>query len=59
MSDWGRYIGLGILPPAGVAVGYFGGAGLDRLFHTHFLSIAGVVVGAAGGLYALVREVQK
>jgi F0F1-type ATP synthase assembly protein I len=59
MNDWGRYVGLGMLPPAGVVVGYFSGRGLDQLFQTHFLTITCLLLGAAGGLYALVREVQK
>jgi len=52
-------VGLGMLPPAGVVVGYFSGRGLDQLFQTHFLTVTCLLLGAAGGLYALVREVQK
>lgn len=54
-----RYVGLGFLIPSAVFVGYIMGYGLDRLFGTHFFYIIFVLLGAAGGMIAMVREVQK
>lgn len=51
-----KYAGLGFLIPCSIAVGYFMGYVLDRLFHTNFLYIVFLLIGAAAGLYAMVRE---
>ena len=51
-----RFAGLGFLIPCSVAAGYFLGLVLDKLFHTNFLYIVFLILGAAGGLYAMVRE---
>ena len=51
-----KYMGLGFLAPGGAVVGYFMGYGLDKLFHTHFLYIVFLMLGAVGGLTAMVRE---
>jgi len=51
-----RFAGLGFLIPCSVAAGYFLGLVLDKLFHTNFLYIVFLIIGAAGGLYAMVRE---
>ena len=53
-----KYLGLGFLIPSAIVMGYFLGYGLDRLFGTHFLYIVFLILGAAGGLFAMVREVQ-
>lgn len=58
MNDWAKYLGLGIMPPAGLVVGYFGGRALDSLFHTHFLYIVLLILGVAGGVWGLIREIQ-
>jgi F0F1-type ATP synthase assembly protein I len=53
-----KYMGLGFLIPSAIAVGYFMGYGLDILFHTHFLNIVFLILGAVGGLTAMVRQAQ-
>ncbi len=53
-----KFLGLGFLVPCGVAAGYFLGLWLDQLFHTHFLYIVLLILGAIGGIAALVREAQ-
>ena len=53
-----KFLGLGFLIPCGVAVGYFGGLWLDQLLHTHFLYIVLLILGAVGGIVALIREAQ-
>ena len=53
-----KFLGLGFLIPGGVAAGYFTGLWLDGLLHTHFLYIVLLILGAIGGILALVREAQ-
>jgi F0F1-type ATP synthase assembly protein I len=53
-----KNVGLGFLPPCGAVVGYVMGYGLDRLFQTHFLYVVFVILGAIGGLTAMVRQAQ-
>jgi len=55
----GRYMSLGILPPAGALVGYAIGYLLDRPFHTHFLYLVFLALGATGGVAALIRELVR
>ncbi len=59
MNNWAKYLGLGVMPPAGLVVGYFLGLGLDHLFHTHFFYIVLLVLGVAGGVWGLIRELQS
>jgi hypothetical protein len=53
-----KFLGLGFLIPCGVAIGYFAGLWLDQLLHTHFLYIVLLILGAVGGIIALIREAQ-
>jgi F0F1-type ATP synthase assembly protein I len=50
---------LAILLPAAVFVGWIAGVGLDRLFHTHWIYIAGLLMGAAAGFVQMIRIVQR
>ncbi len=59
MSALARYSGLAFTVPAAVVAGYFIGAWLDGRLGTHALYIAGVVLGAAGGLIQVVRELTR
>jgi F0F1-type ATP synthase assembly protein I len=54
-----RYSGMAFTVPAAVVVGYFLGAWLDARFGTHSLYIVGVVIGAAGGLIQVVRQLTR
>jgi len=54
-----RYSGIAFTVPAAVVVGYFLGAWLDARFGTHSLYIVGVVIGAAGGLIQVVRQLTR
>jgi F0F1-type ATP synthase assembly protein I len=54
----GRYSGMAFAIPAAVVVGYFIGSWLDGRFGTHSLYIVGVVLGAAGGLIQVVRQLK-
>lgn len=50
-----RYSEIGFVIPAAVFLGYIVGKGLDRLFHTHWLFIAGVIFGAIVGFIQMIR----
>jgi F0F1-type ATP synthase assembly protein I len=54
----GRYSGMALTIPAAVVVGYFIGSWLDGRFGTHSLYIVGVLLGAAGGLIQVVRQLK-
>ena len=54
-----RYSGMAFTVPATVVVGYFIGGWLDSRFATHSLYIVGVILGAAGGLVQVVRQLSQ
>jgi len=54
-----RYSGMAFTVPAAVVVGYFIGEWLDGRLGTHSLYIVGVVLGAAGGLIQVVRQLMQ
>jgi F0F1-type ATP synthase assembly protein I len=59
MGAVARYTGMAFTVPATVVVGYFMGGWLDSRFGTHWLYIVGVVLGAAGGLVQVVRQLTQ
>jgi F0F1-type ATP synthase assembly protein I len=52
----GEYTSLAFMLPAATLIGYVVGYVLDRAFHTHFLYIVFLILGAAGGLLQLIRQ---
>jgi F0F1-type ATP synthase assembly protein I len=52
----GRYVGLAFVLPVSTFVGYSMGWGLDKLFHTHFIYLIFLALGAAAGFIELFRE---
>jgi F0F1-type ATP synthase assembly protein I len=59
MATVARYSGMAFTIPAGVVVGYFGGRWLDGMFGFHSLYIVGLVLGAAAGLFQVVRQLMR
>jgi F0F1-type ATP synthase assembly protein I len=53
----GRYSHLGFVLPAAVVVGLLIGAGLDRYFHTKWMTLVGLLVGAIAGFIELMRAI--
>ena len=43
------FIQLAIALPAGCVIGWLVGEALDKHFHTHWIGVVGILVGAAGG----------
>jgi F0F1-type ATP synthase assembly protein I len=50
-----RYVGLAFILPVSTFVGYAMGWGLDRLFHTHFVYLIFLALGAAAGFIEVFR----
>ncbi len=50
----GRYSQLALMLPAGVVVGWLLGSALDRWLHTSWISIVGLFLGIAAGMYELI-----
>ncbi|HEX3875957.1 MAG TPA: AtpZ/AtpI family protein [Bryobacteraceae bacterium] len=59
MATVARYSEMAFTIPAGVVVGYFGGKWLDGRFGTHSLYIFGLILGAAAGLFQVVRILMR
>jgi F0F1-type ATP synthase assembly protein I len=59
MGTVARYSEMAFTVPAGVIVGYFSGKWLDARFGTHWIYIAGVILGAGAGLIQVVRLLLK
>jgi F0F1-type ATP synthase assembly protein I len=55
----GKYYGMIFILPAAVLVGFGIGYGLDKVFHTTFLRIVFLFLGAAAGMIDLFRELTK
>jgi F0F1-type ATP synthase assembly protein I len=47
---------LGLIPAACIAVGWLGGAALDKWLHTSWITIAGVLAGVVAGFVELIRR---
>ena len=52
-------IQLAIALPAGCLIGWLVGGWLDRHFHQSWISIVGIVLGAAGGFVQIFRTASK
>jgi F0F1-type ATP synthase assembly protein I len=55
MATVARYSEMAFTIPAGVVVGYFVGRWLDGRLGTHWLYILGLILGAAAGLFQVMR----
>jgi F0F1-type ATP synthase assembly protein I len=55
----GKYYGMIFILPAAVLVGFGIGYGLDKVFHTGFLKVVFLLLGAAAGMIDLFRELSK
>ena len=54
---WARYSEIAFIIPAAVVVGLLIGKLLDHWLHTHWLFIAGVIVGSVLGFVQMIRMV--
>jgi F0F1-type ATP synthase assembly protein I len=52
-----KLIQLALLIPCATMIGWLGGVGLDRLFHQHWIYIAGLLFGAVAGFVQTFRVV--
>ena len=55
----GEYSSMAFLIPISTFVGYGIGYLLDKAFHTHFLYIPFLILGAVGGLVEVIRTLLK
>ena len=61
-SPWvqfGKYSQLAFMLPAGTVAGYLLGALLDRWLHVTWISVVGLLLGTAGGLFELIRTISR
>jgi F0F1-type ATP synthase assembly protein I len=54
-----RLIELAFIMPAGVGVGWLAGAGLDKLFHQHWIYLAGILFGFVAGFIEVLRSAMR
>ncbi|MBA3915583.1 MAG: AtpZ/AtpI family protein [Acidobacteriales bacterium] len=52
-----KYSQLAFMFPAAVVAGWLIGAGLDHWLHTHWLYLAGLILGCVAGFVELIRTV--
>jgi F0F1-type ATP synthase assembly protein I len=45
--------------PAGCLIGALGGTALDKHFHTGWIAVVGILLGAAAGFIAIYRTASK
>ncbi len=55
----GKYISLGLTLPASVAAGYMMGSAADHYWHHPILRAVGILLGMAGGLWQVLKEVTR
>lgn len=56
---WARYSQLAFILPAAVVVGLLLGKLLDYWFHTHWIFLAGIIVGAIAGFVDIIRTAMR
>ena len=52
-----KYLQIAIMLPASLFIGYIIGYWLDKVLHQTWMNIAGLIFGAAAGLFSVVRIV--
>ncbi len=57
--QWARYSQVAFIIPAAIVVGLIVGKLFDYWFHTHWLYIAGVILGAVVGFADMIRTVTR
>ncbi len=50
---------LALMLPAGCVIGALGGAALDKHFHTGWIAVVGILLGAAAGFIGIYRTAAK
>ncbi len=50
---------LAIALPAACLIGWLGGAALDRHFHTSWIGLAGIALGAVAGFVQIIRTATR
>lgn len=59
-ANWGRFAGVGLEIAVGVGIGAAAGYWLDKRFGTSpWCLVSGSMLGLAGGMYLLIKEVMK
>lgn len=58
-KQYGEYSQIALILPASVIAGLILGAVLDKWFHTTWITLAGLLVGAVAGFYQLARGLMK
>jgi F0F1-type ATP synthase assembly protein I len=56
---WARYSQIAFILPAAVVVGLLLGKLLDYWLHTHWLFVAGIIVGAIAGFIDIIRTATR
>ncbi|MGO9518317.1 MAG: AtpZ/AtpI family protein [Candidatus Korobacteraceae bacterium] len=56
---WARYSQIAFVIPGGVVVGLLVGKLLDYWLHTHWLFLAGIILGAIAGFVDVIRTVLR
>ena len=56
---WARYSQIAFILPAAVVVGLLLGKLLDYWLHTHWIFLAGIIVGAIAGFVDIIRTVTR
>lgn len=56
---WARYSEIAFIVPAGVVVGLLAGKLFDYWFHTHWLFLVGIIIGAVAGFIQMIRMVTR
>jgi F0F1-type ATP synthase assembly protein I len=52
-------IQLALMLPAGCLIGALGGTALDKHFHTGWIAVVGILLGAAAGFVAIYRTASR
>ncbi len=55
----GKYLSLALTLPASVVAGYILGALADHWLHVQVLRAAGIILGMAGGLIQILKELSR
>ena len=59
MRQLAEYSQIGFVLPTAIVAGWLVGLGLDHWLHTHWLYLAGVILGSVAGFVDLIRTLLK